>query len=91
MEKKWFLTNKNEVVAFKYAIVNKNSEIFVCGSSLQKLSKYFDTPISSNNLNIYVSSCKECKPKIYTYSDIYCKLVAVGEEEVVFIPLIHTL
>lgn len=90
---KWFLTKTNEIVEMKY-VWNNNGIIAINGSPLIDLSLFFETPIRSSFLYIYVSSLKKNFERFYDINDIKCKMVGVSiprKSEVVFIPLLHSL
>lgn len=88
---KWFLTLNNEIVEM-HEVVHQNDKIVINGRKLQNIYNVFELPIKSSYLNIYKSNCMEKISGAYTVSDIKCKLVAVpSNNEIVFIPLLHTM
>nr|CAI5820910.1 unnamed protein product [Callosobruchus analis] len=89
---KWFLTNDNEIVSFK-KVIAEDEEYFIWGSSLKHIYNFFQTPIQSSYLNIYISDCEENIAKLYSLNNIKCKLVCIRKEKdrFIFVPLLHTL
>lgn len=89
---KWFLTYDKQVVGIKNIIL-KDEKISIYGSCIAEISEYFETPIKSSYLNIFLSNSSEKPPQEYSLKEIKCKLVCIQEsfEKNVFIPLIHTL
>lgn len=91
---KWFLTQDNKVVRMKYAL-KKNDKVILMGFPLTRIEAYFEKPINSKYLDIYVSHCQENDLCLYQLHEVKCKLVCVKDEPAikscVFIPLLHTL
>lgn len=88
---KWFLSNKNEVVEFKYAS-DIEERMHIYGQSLKKLTNFFERPFKSSRIHIYSSADIKNTMSIFSLSDIKCKLFSLPyKQETVFIPLIHTL
>nr|CAI5867347.1 unnamed protein product [Callosobruchus analis] len=81
---KWFLTNDNEIVSFK-KVIAEDEEYFIWGSSLKHIYNFFQTPIQSSYLNIYISDCEENIAKLYSLNNIKCKLVCIRKEKDRFI------
>lgn len=75
-----------------YAI-KQNNETSIYGSCLKNLKSYFESPIRSTYLNIYVSNGERESAHVYSLNDIECKLVSIHESNnsTVFIPLLHSL
>lgn len=88
-EDKWFLTNDKSIVAMNFA-----NEDGIVGSELKQFEAHVEKPFPSDVFYIYrtitnndFSSCK-----LYPFSSIFCKLVAIEiHEETIFVPLHHTL
>lgn len=85
---KWFLMNDKTIVAMNYADSNG-----INGSELLRFDNLFMNPLPSMNILVFYSSDITCKTqKMYPLQQILCKLVAiVVNNEVVFVPLHHTL
>ncbi|KAB0803680.1 hypothetical protein PPYR_00650 [Photinus pyralis] len=87
---RWFLT-KNQIVKMKCATKVDNNWCLY-GSPLRKTEDFFETPIKSSRLNIFMSTCEEEPAVLFPLADIECKLVAIQcHDTKVFIPLIHSL
>lgn len=88
---KWFLTKSNKIVAVKY-ITKFQKKVHIFGSSLKKIENFFEKPLKSSLLHIFISNCEENKAQLYSITEIKCKMVAVDyKNKTVFIPLTHTL
>lgn len=90
---KWFLTKSNQIVEMKY-VFETSGTIQIKGKPVKDQKSFFETPVKSSFLNIYVSSLEKSSEMLCTIKDIKCKMVAVPIpkcKEVVFIPLLHTL
>lgn len=91
---KWFLTRKNEIVCVEN-ILSIGDKISLYCHTVTNQKDFFETPIKSSALNIYVVDffAYEINDyKLFNVSDIKCKLVRVeyGDTEDVFIPMLHT-
>lgn len=87
---KWFLTQKNEIIAFKH-VLYVTKKILLVGTSLTNKSNFFEKPFRSSNINIFC--CKEnyAETKQYNEHDLKCKLLSIKYNNcLVFIPLLHT-
>lgn len=89
---KWFLTRSNEIVAMQYATI-ETCEAKIYGSAIKERKNVFDTPIQSSFLNIFKTVNLDFeKPKLFSVTNIKCKLVFVeNNNESYFFPLLHTL
>lgn len=93
MHNRWILTKNNEIVGMQ-GVKMIDDKLQISGCALKSLKNYFEAPIYSSYLNIYLSNCEaKCPPSIYYISDIKCKLVRLScaNNESLFIPLVHTL
>lgn len=93
-EDKIILTNDYSVVSLKYISHNvENETITFFGFPLTDLQDYFIRPIRSSSLQIYSSKFCLGPLKMFNLSDVKCKMVKVGWENLkyVLIPLLHTL
>lgn len=89
---KWFLTKNNFVVEFHHAI-RHNGMHFIYGSRIKNLKNFFCDPFSSRIINIYCSKYEQFAPHYYPLDDVKSKMLCLTnvDEELVFIPLLHTL
>ena len=89
---KWFLTNRNEIVAMKHAIYNDN-QFLICGQKLKEKQNFFEKPILSSYLHIYTCQKNvDVSTEFYDLKEIKCKLVCLNYKyQLVFFPLIHTI
>lgn len=91
---KWFLTRKNEIVCVEN-ILSIGDKISLYCHTVTNQKDFFETPIKSSALNIYVVDFFAYdinEYKLFNVSDIKCKLVRVeyGDTGDVFIPMLHT-
>lgn len=87
----WFLTKQCEIVQMKSAYYFE-SQAFVYGCSLKKITDFFLCPFESKRLNIYKSSKTFNRPMPYKTNNILCKMFNVEyKNNLIFFPLIHTL
>lgn len=89
---KWFMTDEGLIVQMLYTI-KQNGKIIIFGSSLRNLSNFFETPIASSFLKIYISDNISNNAVFYPFECIKCKMVVIPIEnnKFVFLPLLHTL
>lgn len=91
---KWFLTRSKEIVAMQYAYF-KSNKYFICSKKLTRQVNWFETPIKSSYLNIFLADTNDFSSEniIIPIEDIKCKLVAIKrcKDVFVFMPLMHTL
>lgn len=86
---KWFLTVKNEIVSMTYALLDNNI-MTIYGCPVAKTELFYQ-PIKSSYLNIYKSDGILGSLSEYSIGDVKCKFaVVVDDNELVFIPLLHT-
>ena len=91
VKNKWFLSKTNDIVAMINATYS-DQKLCIYGVSVLSKADFFQKPINSSRLDIYISSGELNSPKLYDFSDIKCKLVSLKyRNEFVFIPLIHTI
>lgn len=92
---KWFLTKSFDIVHLKYIVKTSDDkgQVFLCGSVLAQAVDYFEFPVKSSDLNIYVSNCNLKPARFFSISDIFCKMVKIdyNDKKSIFIPLIHTI
>lgn len=89
----WFLTRKLEIVQMTDACVDSNNDIIIHGYPVKKYTNFFEIPIKSSLLYIFLSDLCMHTIKVYTRNDVLCKFVAIPHQtkNVVFLPLLHTL
>lgn len=87
---KWFMTNDKHIIAMKYAFcINEKFSIF--GDIIKHKYDFFELPIKSSYLNIYVSDGSFAACSLFELRDIKCKLVSMKyHNQIVFFPLLHT-
>nr|CAI5854864.1 unnamed protein product [Callosobruchus analis] len=87
----WFLTKQNDIVYFE-AAAKLSTGYLISGKKLSSVVPFFQTPINSSILNIYIASSEFKSKETFKISDIKCKLVhVVYKNQIVFTPLLHTL
>lgn len=89
----WFLTKNLEIVKMIDIRMNANSNIIIYGCPVKKYTNFFEIPIKSSFLYIFLSDLCVNNSRPYTISDILCKYVTVPykNDKIVFLPLLHTL
>lgn len=105
---RYFLSNSLEIIQTKFIVLNeKNGRTFIYGSAFKSLRNFFEIPIESRGLHIYITEKDLLPSKLYSLECIKAKMFAshyVGDyddddsdsdderiEKIVFVPLIHTL
>ena len=71
---------------------DNDGEIYIHGSSVNKVNLLFETPIKSSYLNIFTTTETNTNEiKLYSVHKIKCKFVAIIHNSLtIFIPLLHT-
>lgn len=89
----WFLTRNLEIVQIVDIQIDSNSNITIYGCPVKKYANFFEIPIQSSYLYIFLADLCVHVRKLYTIDDILCKFVAIRRQpnNAVFIPLLHTL
>lgn len=87
---KWFLTENNEIVEFKNATFLEGN-VVVNGSKIKRKRDFYETPLKSSFLNIYVSNGLKDSPQIYSIASIKTKMFSTssGDGDLVFFPILH--
>lgn len=89
----WFFTENNDIVKLR-CVVAHNNNYFLFGTALKNKNLFFERPILSSHLNIFLSDL-QCVDNslLYSINEIKCKLVSISYDlnKSVFIPLIHTI
>lgn len=88
---KWFLTNNNEIFEFHFA-TKVNEKYFLNGSRIKKTSNFFSEPFSSSYLNIFSGKNEKFPPCHVEIERVKAKMLCLHHnDELVFIPLLHTM
>lgn len=86
---KWFLTCDNDVIQMLYASCH-NNRIFIYGSKITALEDFFDSPIKSSVINVYVTNGFVDEPKMWEVTNVKSKLAAVEYgRRFVLLPIVH--
>lgn len=88
----WLLTKSCEIVKMLF-VEQMGMEFFIHALKLKSKDAFFQTPISSIKLDIYASSGElEKDLHLLNIKSIKAKMMAIEiSEQIVFIPLLHTL
>ncbi|XP_055615969.1 uncharacterized protein LOC129762028 [Toxorhynchites rutilus septentrionalis] len=89
----WFLTKNLEIVKMIDATTDCNGGITLHGCPVQNYSNFFELPIRSSCLYIFLVKLFLKSGKTYNINDITCKFVAVPytQNTIVLLPLLHTI
>lgn len=90
---KWFLTKSKQIVEI-HGIFQIDGHVQIVGHILKKKWNYFELPLLSSQLNIFVSNIGDkTEAFLFGFESIKCKLVIMNlqNDEHLFIPLLHTL
>lgn len=90
---KWFLTKNNHIVEFhSVSLAKTTKKPIILGRKLKTASDFFELPIKSSALNIYMSTGNEFDAMdFYTIENVKCKLFCLKmDENLVFMPMNKT-
>lgn len=73
---KWFLTHNSEIVEFHF-IVKGNENFVIRGSSLKNTRVFFEQPVNSTRLNIFLSDGELNHFKYFNLSEIKAKMFRI--------------
>lgn len=73
----WILTLNLELIKVDYIVCYENNTVFVYGAYITELFNFFDIPIPSRILNIYETSQKMHRPKLFNLAQIKCKMFSL--------------
>lgn len=93
MKDKWFLTFDNQIIEFCHIARNVRNENVITGSEIKNARNFFDYPVQSSYLNIFLTDTEKAEQKQYKLSSIKAKMFSLrlNDSEFVFVPLLHTL
>lgn len=87
---KFFLSKSNEIVELNY-IVEHNGSFTIVGDILNNDGNFFNEPLSSQHLKIYLSAGKKIGKKEFSLECFESKLICLTyQENFVFVPLHHS-
>lgn len=87
----WFLNKDSKIIQMAYA-TNSASGILIHGYDIIDTKDFFNQPVSSNKLNIFMSDGRVGSLNSYKISEISAKMLCLTyEQNFVFFPLLHTL
>lgn len=88
----WFLTNELDIVKMNYATISHGKPV-IYGSRLRKKTSFYENPISSTFLFIYVGDNIFDPEELWSVNEIKCKLfcIEIDSKKSAFYPLIHSL
>lgn len=88
---KWFLVNDNEIFEFHFA-AKVNEKYFLNGSRIKETTNFFSKPFSSKYIHIFSAKNEKLPAEYIELERVKAKLVCLPHDnELVFIPLLHTL
>ncbi|XP_062707914.1 uncharacterized protein LOC134288141 [Aedes albopictus] len=89
----WFLTRNLEIVQMVDGSIDSNNDINIIGRPVKTYSNFFEIPIKSSHLYIFMAGLSMNNKKSYGVNDVLCKFVAVPYrgKHFVFVPLLHTI
>lgn len=88
---KWFLTDSGKVIEFHFAL-KRNANYLLYGSCIENLENFFTQPFNSENIYVFSAKNKKSEPNYYNIQNVMAKLICIrNNEELIFIPLLHTL
>lgn len=91
----WFLTDTKEIVRMKYVFRDDSThEYKIAGQVVEKKEAFFEIPIVSTNLNIFMSNENVTnKLSFYDLRSIYAKIICLpyDKDTYVYMPLLHTI
>lgn len=87
----WFLTKSDEIVKMEF-ITKENSKFEIMGRVVEEKDNFFQNPISSTKLKIFLSNGKKSEElKTFNLNSIEAKMVCLPyNDQFVFMPLIHS-
>lgn len=89
----WFLTRNLEIVKMVDGSFDSNNNIVILGRSVRNYSNFFEIPIQSSHLYIFMAGLCMNNKRSYGLSEILCKFVAIPYrgKHFVFVPLLHSI
>lgn len=89
---KWFLIDSGHVVEFHFAL-KRQQEYLLYGSCMKNLTNYFTEPFSSKNIYTFLGYNNQKAAASYiNIKNVMAKMVCLRhDEELIFMPLLHTL
>lgn len=88
----WILTKTEDIIRVKF-IIEKQNNFYICGSKIKQKGPFFETPLTSTKLHIYLSD-GECSDEVsfHNINMIIAKLTCLKyNDNLVFIPILHTM
>lgn len=87
----WFMNRKREIVQMEY-VTSNTTGIFVYGHAILNKSDFFKRPVSSSELNIFLSNGNIGPLSAYKICEISAKMLFLSvHQSSVFLPLLHIL
>lgn len=88
---KWFLANNNQIFEFHFA-TKVNKKYFLNGSRIKKTTNFFSKPFSSSIINIFSAKNEKFPARYIEIEQVNAKMLCLPHgDELVFIPVLHTL
>lgn len=89
---KFFLTDNGKIVKFQFCLKH-NADYLLYGSCLENVENFFTKPFSSRNIYIFSGNDEMfAAPAYYNIQNVMAKMICIrNNEELVFMPLLHTL
>lgn len=87
----YLLTKGNKVIRIDNIIINSENETFLLGKQFQSYNSFYNYPINSKLLNIYVLNRLSLNLEVWSIDSIMAKVIILPlENKCVCFPIIHS-
>lgn len=88
----WILTKSEDIIQTKF-FIKKQNHFYICGTKIRQKAPFFEMPITSSKLHIYMSNGDfDNELSFHRIDSVMAKLTCLKyKDSLVFIPILHTM